>query len=63
MLGKILKWLGIGLVALLLVGFIAMKIASKPLPTGETGAAADALAQKMLTAIDATAWDTTNVVQ
>lgn len=60
---KVLKWLGIGLVGLLLAGFIALKIMSKPLPTGEKGATADALAQKMLGAINQTAWDTTNIVQ
>ncbi len=60
---KVLKWLGIVVAGLLIIGFIAMKIMSKPLPTGETGAQADALAQKMLTAIKQEAWDTTNVVQ
>ena len=60
---KILKWIGITIVGLIVLAFIALKIASKPLPTGEKGAAADALADKMLLAINNAAWDTTNVVQ
>lgn len=60
---KILKWIGIVLIGLIVAAFVGLKIASKPLPTGETGAAADALADKMLLAINDAAWDTTNIVQ
>ncbi|MEM9885904.1 MAG: hypothetical protein AAF849_08430 [Bacteroidota bacterium] len=60
---KVLKWIGIVLLTLVVLGFIAVKIASEPKPTGETGVAADELAQKMLFAIDKTAWDSTRYVQ
>lgn len=36
---------------------------SQPLPEGEKGAAADALAEKVLVAINKSAWDSTGVVQ
>ncbi|MEM6699929.1 MAG: hypothetical protein AAF599_16115 [Bacteroidota bacterium] len=60
---KVLKWIGIVLGVLLVAGFLFFKIASEPKPTGEQGAAADALAHKMLTAIDKAAWDSTRYVQ
>jgi len=60
---RILKWL-LGIIALLVLGlFIFIKVSSEAKPTGTTGAAADALANKVLAAIDKPAWDTTGVVQ
>jgi len=60
---KILKILAI-IIAVLIVGLFALKFAlSEKMPKGEQGAAADALAQKMLTAINKPAWDSTGVVQ
>lgn len=46
---------------MLLFGLLSC-LASKPLPQGRTGSEADALAQKMLSAINATAWDSTGAI-
>jgi len=56
------KWLGIGLGVLLLIGVIAGLIVHKPRPEGTTGAEADALARKMLAAVDQEAWDSTRYI-
>lgn len=63
-IGKgLLKFLG-GLIALGLVAFIIAYIAlNKPLPEGKMGAEADALAEKMLAAVNKDAWDQTNIIQ
>lgn len=60
---KFLKWAGILLGSLLLLGLLAAWILHEPLPKGRSGPAADALARKMLAAVDAAAWDSTAVVQ
>ena len=60
------RWLKItGIVLIVLVlGIVALVwIKSKPMPLGETGPAADQLAQKMLTAINNEAWEKTGAVQ
>lgn len=54
---KILKWTSIVLVSVVVLVYISLKIASEPLPEGETGAKAEALADKMLYALNATAYD------
>lgn len=60
---RILKWL-LGIIAVLFLAlFIFIKVSSETMPTGTTGAEADALANKVLAAIDKPAWDTTGVVQ
>ena len=60
---KILKWI-LGIILILAIGlFILVKIASEPMPQGTQGPAADALANKVLAAIDKPAWDTTGAVQ
>jgi len=60
---RILKWL-LGIIAILFLGlFILFKASSESMPEGTTGPAADALANKVLAAIDKPAWDTTGVVQ
>ncbi|MEM0993715.1 MAG: hypothetical protein AAF847_11355 [Bacteroidota bacterium] len=60
---KVLKWIGIVLLVLIIGVFIFLKASSQPKPTGETGEQADQLAQKMLAAVDQTAWDSTRYVQ
>jgi len=60
---KALKIIGIGIGILILGGGIALWIAHEPRPEGEEGAEADALAERMLDAINYTAWDTTRWVQ
>ena len=60
---RLIKWiLGI-LIGLGLLLFIVVKIASEPLPEGQTGAEADALANKVLAAINKNNWDSTGIVQ
>lgn len=60
---KILKWLGIGLVGLLGILAVVLWIANEPLPTGgKAGPEADALARKMMQAVNKTAWDSTRFV-
>ncbi|PHN03692.1 hypothetical protein [Flavilitoribacter nigricans] len=60
---KILKWLGIGLLVLIVGLFIAGWIISEPLPEGEAGPEAEALAEKVLSAINQPAWDSTHYVR
>ncbi len=56
------KWLGIGLGVVLLIVLIAGLIVHKPRPEGITGPEADALARKMMAAVDQTAWDSTRYI-
>lgn len=58
-----LKWLLGILLVLAIGGYIFMKSMNEPIPSGATGPKADELAQKMLTAINNNAWDTTHIVQ
>ncbi len=60
---KLLKWIGIVLGSLLLVGLLTAWILHEPRPEGQSGPEADALARKMLAAVRADAWDTTAIVQ
>ena len=63
MLKKTLKWLaiviGLILLSLVIIGFVM----NESKPVGVAGAEADALANKMLKAIDKPAWDSTKYVQ
>ena len=60
---RILKWV-LGIILVLVMGlFILVKVSSETMPTGTTGPAADALANKVLAAINKPAWDTTGVIQ
>ncbi|MFT4760948.1 MAG: hypothetical protein ACI9XO_002390 [Paraglaciecola sp.] len=60
---KILKWLFI-LILLVIVALVGFGIyANESKPVGTPDAAADAMAQKMLAAVDKTAWDSTQIVQ
>jgi len=60
---KWLKWFLGTLSALVLGIFLLIQILSESKPVGKTGPEADALANKMLTAIDHPGWDTTGAVQ
>lgn len=59
---KFLKILGFFLLAIILLLVIGFFIVNKKLPTGTEGEQAENLAQKMLSAIDKPAWDTTHVI-
>ncbi|MCB0633568.1 MAG: hypothetical protein KDD15_27735 [Lewinella sp.] len=59
---KFLKWLGIVLVGLIVLIFLAIRIASDPLPQGQEGPEAEALAAKMLNATQQLAWNETRYV-
>lgn len=59
---RILKWIGIIILTLFLIGFITYLIVDEPLPEGEKGAKAEQLADKMLQAVNDSAWKTTHVV-
>ena len=56
------KWLGIGLLVLATAALVAYLVYDEPRPTGTPGPGAEALADKMLAAVDAAAWDTTAYV-
>ncbi|BDS11265.1 hypothetical protein [Aureispira anguillae] len=60
---RLLKALGI-VIALLLVAFAVLYLVyNQPLPEGKQGAEAEALANKMLQAVNQEAWDSTNYVE
>lgn len=60
---KVLKFLGLGIAALLVAGIVAGLIAHESMPTQrKSGAAADALARKMENAVNKAAWDQTRFV-
>lgn len=59
---KFLKFLGFLLLGIILLLIVAYFVMNKKLPTGNEGAKAERLAQKMLLAVDKTAWDTTDVI-
>lgn len=59
---RVVKWIGIIVAFLIGALFIVGIISNKPKPTGELGPKAEALANKMLKAIDAEAWDSTRYV-
>ena len=60
---KLIKGLGILILVLLLLFVGIYLMYNQPLPKGETGAKATALAQKMQQAINQTAWDSTRYVE
>lgn len=60
---KILKIIGIVLLLVGVVLFALIAYISEDLPTGKPGPEADALAQRMMTACNADAWDDTRYVQ
>ncbi len=60
---KLLKWLGIILMVIIAGIFILFLVFNESKPESVKGAEAEALAEKMLVAIDKKGWDTTGVVQ
>jgi hypothetical protein len=62
MIKKTLKWLAIAIGLILLALLIAGIFMHESKPKGQPGAEADALANKMLTAINKPAWDSTKYV-
>lgn len=60
---NILKWGLITVLGLGLLGTIAGWAYSQPMPSGVSGAAADALAHKMMNSVNKTAWDTTRYLR
>ena len=59
---RFLKWAGISLAVLFLLGIIAIWFFNEKRPVGVTGEKAEALTQKMLQAINKPAWDSTAYV-
>lgn len=60
---KVLKYLGLGILGLLLAAVIAGFIAHEPMPSErQAGPAADSLARKMERALNKSAWDQTRFV-
>lgn len=59
---KILKWLGFTVLGMLVIILIIGVSLHKALPKGETGPAADQIAQDMLTALNEKAWDNTQYI-
>ncbi|HKK76198.1 MAG TPA: hypothetical protein VJ953_14050 [Saprospiraceae bacterium] len=59
---RILLWIGISVLILITGLFIAGLIIHEPRPKAEPDSAADALAEKMLDALNETAWDSTRYV-
>lgn len=59
---RILKYVGLTFLLLILLAVIAGFVANQPLPKGESGPAADALARKMEVAVNKAAWDSTRYV-
>ena len=62
MLKKIAKWGLIGLGILILAGVIMSFALSEPIPEGKKGPEAEALAQKILKAINFEAWEQTGMI-
>lgn len=60
---KLLKWIGIMFVLLIMGVILFAWIKSEPLPKGKTGAEADALAQKMLAALNNEAYQQTRYLE
>ncbi|WNJ19442.1 hypothetical protein [Pontibacter sp. G13] len=57
-----IKWIFLGLAGIVGILFFLGWLASKPLPEGKTGPAADDLARAMMTSVNCEAWDTTGAV-
>lgn len=60
---KILKWIAIILVSLVVIIFAAIKISSKALPEGITGPEAEALTDKLLSALNVSAYEQLNYLE
>lgn len=60
---KVLKWIIIILLSLGLIGYVAYLIVDEDLPTGEEGPKAEELANRMLEAVNDSAWHAIEVVE
>jgi hypothetical protein len=60
---KILKWIFLVLLAIGLIGYIGYLIIDEDLPQGEKGTKAEQLADKMLSAVNDSAWNELAVVE
>jgi len=60
---KFLKWSGILVGTLLIIGMLSIWLISDKEPEGEPGPKAEQMARKMLSAINSVAWDSTEYVQ
>ncbi|MCR9286873.1 hypothetical protein OAF63_00115 [Saprospiraceae bacterium] len=60
---KVLKYLGILILVVIIGGVILGMMANEAKPVGQPSAEADALAQKMMNAVDIAAWDSTHIIQ
>ncbi|MEQ9467612.1 MAG: hypothetical protein RLN88_09380 [Ekhidna sp.] len=62
MIKSILKFLGIGLVTLLIIGFLTYLFMDESLPNGVNGQAAEQLADEMLSALNKPAFDSLKLI-
>lgn len=62
MIKKIFKWIAIAIAALLAIAVIGIWAMDKEVPAGEEGPEAEALAEKMMTAVNCAAWDSIGAV-
>jgi hypothetical protein len=60
---KVLKWIFIVLIALGLIGYISYLVIDEDLPQGEKGEKAELLADKMLDAVNDSAWQEIEVIE
>ncbi|SMG15506.1 hypothetical protein SAMN05661096_00775 [Marivirga sericea] len=60
---KVLKWILIVVISLAVIGFIGYSIVDEDLPEGETGKEAEQLTEKVLAAVNDSAWKEIAVVQ
>jgi hypothetical protein len=61
-MGRILFWIGAAIGLFFLLAIIAGLFMHEPKPESEVGLAADALARRMMAAVDSAAWDSTAVI-
>ena len=62
MIKKIFKWIAIATAALLAIAVIGIWAMDEKVPAGEEGPAAEAMADKMMAAVNCAAWDTVGAV-
>ncbi|MEL6253384.1 MAG: hypothetical protein AAFR87_15340 [Bacteroidota bacterium] len=62
MIKKIFKWIAIATAVIIAIAVIGIWAMDKKVPAGEEGPAAEALADKMMAAVNCAAWDTIGAV-
>lgn len=62
-INKVLKWVGVALIAVVVVLATALLIMHEPRPTGDEGPAADEIARHMEEAVNIGAWERTKAVR